>query len=96
MSVVSGEYDSTRPGVYLLAAQQIRTISWASAFGSSRASTVISKGITTHSAGWGTVVKRLIRQRDAGLCRSQPKGTNFTKAFLERRDASQDLLGEST
>ena len=51
-------------------------------------------GTTTHSAGWGTAVKRLIRQRDAGLCRSQPKGTNFTKAFLERRDASQDLLGE--
>ena len=39
-------------------------------------------------------MKRLIRQRDAGLHRSLSKTTNYTKAFLERPDASQDLLGE--
>ena len=51
-------------------------------------------GKTTLSANWGTAVKRLIRQRDAGLPRSLPETTNYTKAFLERPDASQDLLGE--
>ena len=47
-----------------------------------------------HSAGWGTALNRLIRQRDAGLCRSPSKTTNYRKGFLERRDSSRDLLGE--